>query len=113
MRTKNLTYFKKILLNSRNEVILELRNRAEGGNDLPGNENKYGSHMADTGSDTIQNELNMYSTHRQRNYLQHIERALERIRRRQYGICIECGKEIARKRLKVVPHTQHCVPCKS
>lgn len=113
MRTKDLTYFKEILLNRRNEVIIELRKRAESRNDLPGNENKYGSHMADTGSDTIEKELYMYSAHRQRRYLQHIERALKRIEKGQYGICIECGKEISRKRLKVVPHTQHCVPCKS
>lgn len=113
MGTKDLTYFKKILLNRRIEVIVELRKRAESRNDLPGNENKYGSHMADTGSDTIENELYMYSAHRQRKYLKHIEKALKRIEREQYGICIECGKEISRKRLKVVPHTQHCVSSKS
>ena len=113
MRTIDLTYFKKILLNKQDEVIIELRKCAERRNDLPGNENKYGSHMADTGSDTQQNELSGYSAHRQRKYLQYIERALERIENRQYGICIECGKEIPRKRLKVVPHSQYCVTCKS
>ena len=113
MRTKDWTYFKKILLNRRDEVILELRKYAESGNDLHGNENKYCSHMADTGSDTHQNELNWYSAHRQKKYLQHIERALERIEKGQYGICIECCKEIPRNRLRVVPHSQYCVSCKS
>ena len=112
MKEKDLGYFKNILLKRREEVIVELRKRAENGNDLPDYEKRYGSHMADIGSDTIQNELNVYSVHRQRKYLQHIERALERIETGQYGTCIKCAKKIARNRLEIVPHTQHCILCK-
>lgn len=112
MKAKDLESFKNILLKRRDEVIIELREQGVGKNELNSNENRYGMHIADTGSDTIQNELNSYSEHRRRKYLHHIEMALERIENGQYGKCIVCGKEISEKRLKAVPHTQHCIPCK-
>jgi DnaK suppressor protein len=43
--------------------------------------------------------------------LQDIEAALARIADGSYGICIDCGGEIGRARLKADPTAKRCVPC--
>ena len=43
--------------------------------------------------------------------LQDIEAALARIGDGSYGICIECGGEIGRARLKADPTAKRCLPC--
>lgn len=44
--------------------------------------------------------------------LKDVEQALERINKGKYGICEACGKKISEKRLKILPATQYCLPCK-
>ena len=43
--------------------------------------------------------------------LQNIEAALARIADGSYGICADCGDDIARARLKVYPMATRCLPC--
>lgn len=50
---------------------------------------------------------------RERQKLEAIDDALERIADGTYGVCEECGKKIHKERLKIMPFTQHCVSCKS
>ena len=40
-----------------------------------------------------------------------LETALERLHQPDYGVCIECGKDIAFVRLKSDPWTLHCQAC--
>lgn len=48
---------------------------------------------------------------RQRQALQEVEAALARIRDGSYGVCIDCGGEIGRARLKADPRATRCPPC--
>lgn len=41
-----------------------------------------------------------------------IEAAIARIDEGVYGICVDCGKLIPRKRLEVLPFAQRCLACK-
>jgi RNA polymerase-binding transcription factor DksA len=43
--------------------------------------------------------------------LNHIDRALERIRSGRYGICAACGNAIERERLRLVPYAVRCGRC--
>ena len=43
--------------------------------------------------------------------IQRIEAALKRIEDDEYGYCIDCGEEIAEKRLSVDPAASHCIKC--
>lgn len=43
--------------------------------------------------------------------LQSIEAALARIADGSYGVCADCGEDIARARLKAYPMATRCVPC--
>lgn len=40
-----------------------------------------------------------------------IDRALDRIRRGDYGRCLACGNSIGTARLRAVPTTDHCRRC--
>lgn len=44
--------------------------------------------------------------------LRDINLALEKIKKRKYGKCEGCGKEIDKKRLKVYPEARFCLKCK-
>ena len=51
--------------------------------------------------------LTMYSE-----TLQEIREALDNLERGIYGYCEECGQEIDRRRLEVMPFTRYCIDCK-
>jgi DnaK suppressor protein len=44
--------------------------------------------------------------------LQAIEAALRRIEDGTYGVCRECGEQIAEARLNAIPWTRACISCK-
>ena len=46
-----------------------------------------------------------------RNKLEQIEDALKRIEKQDYGYCEDCGDEISKKRLLLVPFARLCVVC--
>jgi len=47
------------------------------------------------------------------NEIRRIEQALERIASGDYGICVDCGEEIAYERLKAYPTAMRCHDCQS
>lgn len=46
-----------------------------------------------------------------RKELEDIKSALERIKAKTYGLCIECGENITEKRLNALPYASHCLNC--
>jgi len=67
----------------------------------------------DLASDARDREISLILGDRDREKLQAIDEALERVERSEYGICEECGTEIAEGRLQVLPFTRLCVNCQS
>ncbi len=51
--------------------------------------------------------LTMYSE-----TLKDIREALDKLEKDIYGYCEECGQEIDRRRLEVMPFTRYCIDCK-
>ena len=49
----------------------------------------------------------------QRQRLQDLDAALERLERGEYGVCAECGEEIDPQRMKVRPFSRYCIECKT
>jgi len=47
----------------------------------------------------------------ERELLQEVEAALERIRQGTYGICTNCGRPISEKRLEAIPWASLCIDC--
>lgn len=68
-------------------------------------------HMADAGTDNFEQEFTLSLLADDGNRLEKIERALQRIEERQYGICLECETNIPKMRLNAIPYTEYCVKC--
>ena len=49
---------------------------------------------------------------REKVFLEKIDRALGKIDQGQFGLCDECGEDIAVKRLEARPETSLCIRCK-
>jgi DnaK suppressor protein len=67
--------------------------------------------IADRASSSYQKEFLFHQSNNDRQLLQMVESALERIRQGSYGECIACGNEINSKRLQAVPWTRYCINC--
>jgi RNA polymerase-binding transcription factor DksA len=67
-------------------------------------------HMADLGTDTMQEELDASNATRVSDELAEIDAALERLYRNpdQFGICEDSGREIPFERLKIIPWARTC-----
>ncbi len=67
--------------------------------------------LADKASSAYTKEFLYSLSNTDREVLQKVDEALQRITRATYGTCIECGDEIEKKRLEAVPWASHCVTC--
>ena len=113
---EELNQFNTLILEKRNELTLELKEAKEKADEvLKNNSNNaiYSSHMADAVSDQQEMEKNYYMVDRGNSYLKYLNRALEMIEDKSFGICLSCGMLIKKERLIEVPHTTSCFDCKS
>lgn len=67
--------------------------------------------IADRASSSYQKEFLFHQSSSERQTLQMVEAALNRIREGTFGECISCGNEINPKRLEAVPWTRYCIEC--
>jgi len=62
--------------------------------------------------DAMQQQAMAQATERQRAAeISRIDAALKRLDEGEYGACIECGEDIAEKRLEIDPAATHCINC--
>ena len=71
------------------------------------------SDMAGVGTDAFEQELTLNLMGNEKEVLEQIEAALERIEHGSYGRCQACGRAIAKARLDAIPYTAFCVKCAS
>ena len=112
---KELSEFKQLIVEKRDDVKEELVSSREKANDILKNNTVnaiYSSHMADAGTDQQEMEKNYYWMNRENTFLQYLNRALEMIEAGDFGICATCGELIDKERLLEVPHTVSCFDCK-
>ena len=67
----------------------------------------------DLASDARDREISHILTDRDRGKLEAIDEALSRVDDGSYGLCEDCGAEIAEGRLQALPFTRLCVTCQS
>ncbi|HDQ45645.1 MAG TPA: TraR/DksA family transcriptional regulator [bacterium] len=118
MEAKDIEYFKHLLIQKRKEMqnhmdAITESERETTIKDASGDHSAFSFHMADQGTDTMEREKNFFYAQRDGKILAHIERALDRIERGEYGKCRACGEQIAFARLEAVPHATLCIQCKS
>jgi DnaK suppressor protein len=69
-------------------------------------------HMADTGTETVDREIDYTLEESDGRLLMAIDAALARIDAGTYGICVNCGAQIAPERLEAMPWATLCIDCK-
>jgi DnaK suppressor protein len=67
--------------------------------------------IADRAASSYTKEFLFSQSNNDRQLLQMVEVALQRIREGTFGECLACGNEINSKRLEAVPWTRHCIEC--
>lgn len=67
--------------------------------------------LADKASSSYTKEFLYSLSNTDREILQQVDEALQRIGKRTFGTCQECSDELNRKRLEAVPWASHCVKC--
>ena len=118
MRKTELARFRKLLLEEKERVSASLAKHEKiikHTDDQSGLEmgKAHSNHMADQGSDEYQYETTIKFANTEGRYLYNIEEALSRIEDGSYGICENCGEDIAEGRLEAIPEATRCVSCAS
>ena len=110
-----LRYFEELILKRRTsakEDIDRLRSQLQDAREQSENDTAYSFHMADAGTDAMEREKMYLMVARQQKYVGYLDRALDRIRNKTYGICKITGKQITKERLEAVPHTEISIEAK-
>lgn len=111
---EELEEFRQIILKKREETqedIDSLRTQIEDSREHEG-DSAYSFHMADAGTDAMERERLYLMVSRQQKFVGYLDRALERIENKTYGICKVTGKPIQKERLRAVPHTEISIEAK-
>jgi RNA polymerase-binding transcription factor len=108
MDKKKLDYFKK-RLEARQQELRHTVTRTE--QDGRAADDDSAQDIADRAASSYNKEFLFHQSNNERQLLQMVESALNRIREGTFGECIHCGKEINVKRLEAVPWTRHCIEC--
>jgi len=106
----DVTPFKEMLLRKRGEIL-----SAGGGvKPLPATieVNSRQGDLADQASGNNEVHIQLKLKQTDAKILQAIEEALYRMEKGTYGICRDCGEEIAAARLNAIPWTRVCITCK-
>ncbi len=109
---EELDFFRELLLSKRQDAMDDkewMMEQVKDAREQSGNDSAYSYHMADAGTDAQEREkLYRLIAHKQR-FINSLDRALDRIDSRTYGICSVTGQPIAKQRLIMVPHTTKSV----
>ena len=108
MEKKKLEAFRKRLEDRQKELRLTMSRSAQDGREA---DLESAQDIADRAANSYNKEFLFHQSNNERQLLQMVDAALERIREGTFGECISCGEEINAKRLEAVPWTRHCIAC--
>lgn len=108
MDKKKLDTFKKRLEERQRELRNAVSRTAQDGREA---DLESAQDVADRAANSYNKEFLFHQSNNDRQLLQMVDGALDRIRDGSFGQCISCGEEINPKRLEAVPWTRHCIEC--
>ena len=112
---KLLAHFRSLILDKRKRAlddITKMQAQIKDSRERSESDSAYSFHMADAGTDAMEREKLYLMLARQKKYIGYLDRALERIDNRTYGVCKVTGNPISRERLEAVPHTEISIEAK-
>jgi len=110
-----LDYFRNLVEEKRtaaHDDVERMRNQLADAREQSENDTAYSFHMADAGTDAMEREKLYLMIARQQKYIGYLDRAIERIDNRTYGLCKVTGNVISKERLEAVPHTEISIEAK-
>jgi RNA polymerase-binding transcription factor DksA len=113
-----LAHFQQRLLEERKRALRELGRFGEtfgaSQTEADGDLTNYPFHLADQGTDTMEQEKNFLLASQEGRLVLHIDEALRRLYRtpETFGRCESCGRAIAYERLDALPQARFCIDCK-
>src|SRR5512134_2754423 len=110
MRKAFLKKARETLESMRAQMLKNVQQELQEGRDQSKDE---GMDTYDLASDARDREISHILTDRDRGKLEAIDEALSRVDDGSYGLCEDCGAEIAEGRLQALPFTRLCVTCQS
>ena len=108
MNKKQMEVYKKRLTDRKREVT-EAYNKNKTYGRLTEDEGT--QDLADKASSAYTKEFLYSLSNTDREALQLVDEALQRIRKGTFGVCVECHDDLNRKRLEAVPWASHCISC--
>ena len=108
MDKKRLDQFKK-RLEERQQTLRRTVSRTE--QDGHAADIEAAQDIADKAASSYTKEFLFHQSNSERQLLNMVETALDRIRQGNFGQCISCGEDINPKRLEAVPWTRFCIEC--
>jgi RNA polymerase-binding protein DksA len=108
MKAEQLAKYRQALLSERQRVLsqhISSYGSLQEGNGL------HVDHLADSGSDTYDQNFTANLLDSEREALEEIDEALERLDSDGFGICKSCKQAIPEKRLHVRPSSLFCITC--
>ncbi len=109
MRARELKHFKKKLMEKQSELIDVVQKTENYGREV--DNSTEAMDIADKASSSYTKELMFSKSDGDRQFLQAVIDALDRIEEKDYGDCSNCGKPVERKRLEAVPWAALCLSC--
>jgi len=107
---RKIESFKKMLLQIKSQIngdIRSMANESEGDQSDKGDLSGHAMHMADVATDMYDREFNLSLASNDREILQKVDAALNRIEKGTYGFCLKSGKRIPEQRLKALPYAEY------
>ncbi len=116
MNKKDLQRFRNLIEEERQRVLQRLgmiEEEIQGMAASQSGNQSYSNHMADIGSDVIEQEQAFLHASQGTDYLMALEAALRRIEKGTYGICEDCSEKIPPRRLEAFLAARLCIKCQS
>jgi DnaK suppressor protein len=110
MRKTTLKNAKELLAEMKRTILRDISEDLKHGREGAKDD---GMDTYDLASEERDREINFILSDREREKLQAIEEALERIEDGTYGMCDSCESEIAPGRLEAMPFSRLCVSCQT
>ena len=108
MSEAQLTHFTRLLEDWKNEILTDSDRTKEHLRD----ERAPTADLNDRATQEEEFSLELRTRDRERKLLHKIDRALDRIARKDFGWCEKCGEEIGIRRLEARPTAELCIDCK-
>ena len=109
-------YFRELLLHARSAFGAQVQYHSDDAlarKDAAGERAGMATHMADLGTDNYRRDFELGLLSDGVDVLEMIDEALQRLEDSEYGVCLDCGEPIPRKRLEAKPYAKYCTKCKS